>query len=80
MSAPKKLPSLPAIKSATVALSTVKFRAGSHRLLPSEPHDVQPIPLKAPDKSRRYCLEMICADFLAEANLQTSGSHPLLTN
>jgi len=26
------------------------------------------------DKSRGYCLEMICADFLAGANLQDGGS------
>ena len=25
-------------------------------------------------KARGYCLEMICADFLAGANLETSGS------
>jgi hypothetical protein len=30
------------------------------------------------DKSRGYCLEMICADFLAGANLQTGTSKPLL--
>jgi hypothetical protein len=26
------------------------------------------------DKSQRYCLEMICADFLAGANLDNEGS------
>jgi hypothetical protein len=29
------------------------------------------------DKSRGYCLEMICADFLAGANLESGGSKPL---
>ena len=29
------------------------------------------------DKSRRYCLEMICADFLAGANLE-EGNHEVL--
>jgi hypothetical protein len=27
------------------------------------------------DKSRGYCLEMICADFLAGANLESSGEN-----
>ncbi len=30
------------------------------------------------DKSRRYCLEMICADFLAGANLENGGPEELL--
>jgi len=30
------------------------------------------------DKSRGYCLEMICADFLAGANLENGGSEALL--
>jgi hypothetical protein len=30
------------------------------------------------DKSRGYCLEMICADFLAGANLENGNSHILL--
>ena len=30
------------------------------------------------DKSRDYCLEMICADFLAGANLENGNSHVLL--
>ena len=30
------------------------------------------------DKSRGYCLEMICADFLAGANLENANSHVLL--
>jgi hypothetical protein len=30
------------------------------------------------DKSRGYCLEMICADFLAGANLESGNSHVLL--
>jgi hypothetical protein len=30
------------------------------------------------DKSRGYCLEMICADFLAGANLENDTSKPLL--
>jgi hypothetical protein len=30
------------------------------------------------DKSRGYCLEMICADFLAGANLGNENSEPLL--
>jgi len=30
------------------------------------------------DKSRGYCLEMICADFLAGANLDNGNSHVLL--
>ena len=30
------------------------------------------------DKSRGYCLEMICADFLAGANLENGNSHVLL--
>jgi hypothetical protein len=30
------------------------------------------------DKSRGYCLEMICADFLAGANLENSNSEVLL--
>jgi hypothetical protein len=30
------------------------------------------------DKSRGYCLEMICADFLAGANLDTGNSSVLL--
>jgi hypothetical protein len=30
------------------------------------------------DKSRGYCLEMICADFLAGANLDNDNSHVLL--
>jgi hypothetical protein len=30
------------------------------------------------DKSRGYCLEMICADFLAGANLENGSSHILL--
>ena len=30
------------------------------------------------DKSRGYCLEMICADFLAGANLDTGNSNVLL--
>jgi hypothetical protein len=30
------------------------------------------------DKSRGYCLEMICADFLAEANLENENSEILL--
>ena len=30
------------------------------------------------DKSRGYCLEMICADFLAGANLDNADSHVLL--
>ena len=30
------------------------------------------------DKSRGYCLEMICADFLAGANLEDGDSHVLL--
>jgi hypothetical protein len=30
------------------------------------------------DKSRGYCLEMICADFLAGANLENEDSHVLL--
>jgi hypothetical protein len=30
------------------------------------------------DKSRGYCLEMICADFLAGANLQDGDSEALL--
>ena len=29
------------------------------------------------DKSRGYCLEMICADFLAGANLQDGNPHDL---
>ena len=27
------------------------------------------------DKSRGYCLEMICADFLAGANLESGGEN-----
>jgi hypothetical protein len=30
------------------------------------------------DKSRGYCLEMICADFLAGANLDSDNSNLLL--
>jgi hypothetical protein len=30
------------------------------------------------DKSRGYCLEMICADFLAGAHLQEDGSPKVL--
>jgi hypothetical protein len=30
------------------------------------------------DKSRGYCLEMICADFLAGANLENENSEVLL--
>jgi len=30
------------------------------------------------DKSRGYCLEMICADFLAGANLETGNPDALL--
>jgi hypothetical protein len=30
------------------------------------------------DRSRGYCLEMICADFLAGVNLQQGDSEPLL--
>jgi hypothetical protein len=30
------------------------------------------------DKSRGYCLEMICADFLAGANLETGNSRALV--
>jgi len=30
------------------------------------------------DKSRGYCLEMICADFLAGANLENGNSQVLL--
>jgi hypothetical protein len=30
------------------------------------------------DKSRGYCLEMICADFLTGANLETGSTEPLL--
>jgi hypothetical protein len=30
------------------------------------------------DKSRAYCLEMICADFLAGANLQNGDPEALL--
>ena len=30
------------------------------------------------DKSRGYCLEMICADFLAGANLEGANSEVLL--
>ncbi len=30
------------------------------------------------DKSRGYCLEMICADFLAGANLDSGNSNVLL--
>jgi hypothetical protein len=30
------------------------------------------------DKSRGYCLEMICADFLAGANLESGNSQILL--
>ena len=30
------------------------------------------------DKSRGYCLEMICADFLAGANLETENHDVLL--
>ena len=29
------------------------------------------------DKSRGYCLEMICADFLAGANLENADTKPL---
>jgi hypothetical protein len=29
------------------------------------------------DKSRGYCLEMICADFLAGANLESGDTKPL---
>ena len=32
------------------------------------------------DKSRGYCLEMICADFLAGANLENGSSDALLTS
>jgi hypothetical protein len=32
------------------------------------------------DKSRGYMLEMICADFLAGANLETSDSEVLMTS
>jgi hypothetical protein len=31
------------------------------------------------DKSRRYCLEMICADFLAGASLETGNQDALLS-
>jgi len=31
------------------------------------------------DKSRGYCLEMICADFLADANLENGNPDILLT-
>ena len=30
------------------------------------------------DKSRGYCIEMICADFLAGANLENGNSHSCL--
>lgn len=30
------------------------------------------------DKSRGYCLEMICADFLAGANLENGNTHVLV--
>jgi len=30
------------------------------------------------DKARGYCLEMICADFLAGANLQEANSEALM--
>ena len=30
------------------------------------------------DKSRGYCLEMVCANFLAGANLEDGNSHVLL--
>jgi hypothetical protein len=32
------------------------------------------------DKSRGYMLEMICADFLAGANLETGNSEVLMTS
>ena len=32
------------------------------------------------DKSRGYCLEMICADFLAGANLENGNPEALLTS
>ena len=32
------------------------------------------------DKSRKYCLEMICADFLAGANLENGNSEMLLNS
>ena len=32
------------------------------------------------DRSRGYCLEMICADFLAGANLENGNSDVLLTS
>ena len=32
------------------------------------------------DKSRGYCLEMICADFLAGANLENGSPDALLTS
>jgi hypothetical protein len=32
------------------------------------------------DRSRGYCLEMICADFLAGANLENGSSDALLTS
>jgi hypothetical protein len=32
------------------------------------------------DKSRGYCLEMICADFLAGANLQDGNPNTLLVS
>jgi hypothetical protein len=32
------------------------------------------------DKSRGYCLEMICADFLAGANLESGNTEPVATD
>jgi hypothetical protein len=32
------------------------------------------------DRSRGYCLELICADFLAGANLENGGPDALLTS
>ena len=32
------------------------------------------------DRSRGYCLEMICMDFLAEANLENGNADVLLTS
>ena len=36
------------------------------------------LPLLGTDKSRGYCLEMICADFLAGANLDSGNTEILL--
>jgi hypothetical protein len=38
------------------------------------------VPMLGSDKSRGYCLEMICADFVAGANLDNGNPETLLSS